>query len=955
MSRVREPALRAVGGRIVRQVRHDRLESSDDQLRELLDDVPIAALLIAADGRILYANPAVLDLLHTSADICTGRNLTDIWASRSSPGEVLDALTHGATLHLDDASLIAADGVVRAVTVDANATFVSGDFSHSKWFLRPRTLSPQDDGASDLPHAARGETLGASERRWRSLAEALPAMVAEATPQGKFFYFNSRLLEYTGLSQEELATDPASIAHPDDVERVAEFWRTALSSGESSQVEWRVRKWNGEYCWHIGSVSPIRGANGEIMSWVGALLDIDEVKRSEAALQVAMAELEEAHARLQATFAGSPNGLAIFDRDGRFVRVNQALAEMNGIPAEDHVGRTIEAILPGLWKDVEPTFRELLSGAAPYFQFELTAATPATQGEEHVWLETWFPITTRKGEITGVSAVVEDVTERRHAEQRLRESEQRFRELADAMPQIVWAARPDGEIDYYNRRWYEFLGTDGAEHPGYDWRAVLHPDDQRRCLDAWHASLETGEPYEIEYRFRDSRTGEYQWQLGRALPVRDSSGKIVRWYGTSTDIDDQKEAQRRLSVRERQQESIANLGLAAMSEMPVEELLKLAVQEVTAGLDVEYARVLELQPDGESMLLRAGAGWPPGVVGMAVYPIRDCIAGYALRTGQPAIMQDLRTETRFAPPPSLLDHGVVSGMTVIIRLRDGHYGTLGAHTTRRRAFTVDDLHFLQAMANLIANAIERERDEIALKETADRLRQAVSAKDEFLGLVSHELKTPITTIFGNAEVLQLRGEKLSQDVRESATEDIRNEAERLHRIVDNLLVLARMERGQRADAEPVLMRRLVQSIVNDHMRRFPHRTIRVQAEGPGQPIMGEPVYLEQIIRNLVSNAEKYSPREEPIDVRIIREGDELQVSVLDRGPGVADEEAERIFTPFYRSSETSAWAGGIGIGLAVCKRLVEAQDGRMWAHRRPDGGSDIGFALPVIAEDEDLV
>src|SRR5262249_52289128 len=124
--------------------------------------------------------------------------------------------------------------------------------------------------------------------------------------------------------------------------------------------------------------------------------------------------------------------------------------------------------------------------------------------------------------------------------------EQRFRFLAAAMPQVVWTARPDGYLDYYNRRWYEFTGSPEGRGGDESWEPFLHPDDARRCKDNWYAAVRDGEPYQAEHRFLDHRTGAYRWHLRRALPCRDGSGAIVQWVGTCTDIDDQKRAEEAL-------------------------------------------------------------------------------------------------------------------------------------------------------------------------------------------------------------------------------------------------------------------------------------------------------------------------------------------------------------------------------------------------------------------------
>ncbi len=144
-----------------------------------------------------------------------------------------------------------------------------------------------------------------------------------------------------------------------------------------------------------------------------------------------------------------------------------------------------------------------------------------------------------------------DVTGQVHTERRLQESEARFRTIADAMPQMVWSTLPDGSHDYYNHQWYAFTGVPEGSTDGDGWNGVFHPDDQPRAWQVWRASLATGAPYEIEYRLRH-RSGEYRWVLGRALPVRNDAGAIIRWMGTCTDVHEQKLAQRALLQSEAQ-------------------------------------------------------------------------------------------------------------------------------------------------------------------------------------------------------------------------------------------------------------------------------------------------------------------------------------------------------------------------------------------------------------------
>ncbi len=146
-----------------------------------------------------------------------------------------------------------------------------------------------------------------------------------------------------------------------------------------------------------------------------------------------------------------------------------------------------------------------------------------------------------------VSSILMERRTARSTGRRFDEQEQRFRTLADTMPQMVWSTQPDGFHDYYNARWYEFTGVPAGSTDGEGWAGMFHPDDQDRAWDVWRHSLDTGEPYEIEYRLRNA-AGEYRWTLGRALPIRDGNGRITRWFGTCTDIHDSRMLQEQREI-----------------------------------------------------------------------------------------------------------------------------------------------------------------------------------------------------------------------------------------------------------------------------------------------------------------------------------------------------------------------------------------------------------------------
>jgi K+-sensing histidine kinase KdpD len=244
--------------------------------------------------------------------------------------------------------------------------------------------------------------------------------------------------------------------------------------------------------------------------------------------------------------------------------------------------------------------------------------------------------------------------------------------------------------------------------------------------------------------------------------------------------------------------------------------------------------------------------------------------------------------------------------------------------------------------------LEDERDRLLVEE-----RQAGEFREAFVDVISHELRTPVTTILGMTEILARPGRTDDPSSRIALLEDVRAEAGRLHRLVEDLLVLSRVERGRLSvDPEPLEARRLIERIVAKESAELP--TLRVTASvEPHLPVVaGEETYVEQIIRNLLGNAAKYTPAGTHVVVDVRGEGDDVAIRVCDDGPGVPEASIEHLFELFYRDPHSARTVSGSGIGLFVCSTLVEAMGGRMWARRRPEGGSEFGFTLRHIDIDD---
>ncbi|HVM30052.1 MAG TPA: ATP-binding protein [Candidatus Limnocylindrales bacterium] len=230
------------------------------------------------------------------------------------------------------------------------------------------------------------------------------------------------------------------------------------------------------------------------------------------------------------------------------------------------------------------------------------------------------------------------------------------------------------------------------------------------------------------------------------------------------------------------------------------------------------------------------------------------------------------------------------------------------------------------------------------RATANQLR------DRFLGVLSHELRTPITSIYGGTQLLMSRGERLDPDSRREVLSSVASEAERLLRMTENLVVLARVERGaQFFEFRPVALRQLLSSLVARERQLWPGMTIELDVEAGLPLVAADEDYLGQVVRNLISNAGKYAGHLATVHLTATAAEDEVLVRVIDDGPGLTESDAHQIFDLYYRAAETSA-APGAGIGLFICRSLVEAMGGRIWAANADGAGAEFGFSLPQYVE-----
>ena len=331
-------------------------------------------------------------------------------------------------------------------------------------------------------------------------------------------------------------------------------------------------------------------------------IDITERNRTEAALL-------ESERRFHAIFDQTFQLIVLLTPDGIVLEVNQTALDFSRLQASDVVGRPLWEAGWLAWTESDAAAERLQdaikraaksselvryeidspdpSGKVQTFDFSLKPVKDAVgqvvlliaeahditelkTSEEHIRTlnaQLEIRVNERTAELRRSNEHLKsEIAERKRAELALRRSQERYRFLAEAIPQIVWTANPDGGMDYFNQRWFDYSGMTLEETQGWGWQAVVHPDDLQKYLDHWNQAVQTGETFEIEYRFQRAVDGQYRWHLGRALPMRDSSGQIVKWFGTCTDIDDQKRAEEALfNEKELAEVTLQSIGDAVIT------------------------------------------------------------------------------------------------------------------------------------------------------------------------------------------------------------------------------------------------------------------------------------------------------------------------------------------------------------------------------------------------------
>jgi signal transduction histidine kinase len=420
-------------------------------------------------------------------------------------------------------------------------------------------------------------------------------------------------------------------------------------------------------------------------------------------------------------------------------------------------------------------------------------------------------------------------------------------------------------------------------------------------------------------------------------PVFDEGHNVAMVVRHTKDISERKHVESVLRMRESQHAAVAKLGQEGLSGEELENLMKEAVRLVAKTLDVEYCRITQQGKDGNDVMI-AGVGWEEDKE-IRNQPAKDDshnILCYTLYAGEPAAVMDRETRDRFSGYSLLREHRLVSGMDVLIGCRDRPFGTLSVHTGQSRVFTEDDIHFMQSVANVLAESVNRRENEENLRRYAKELESSTELKVLFTDILTHDLLNPANVVRGFTEELLIQEE---DEDKTKLLEKVHRNNEKLIEMMESAAKFIKLEsisdiKFEEQDIVPIIERAV--------------RAVRDDMDKKGISLVFNPVcncivkaspLLEEVFINLLSNAIKYSPEKERIIISIQDLGDEYRIQVTDFGPGISNQDKPRIFERFKRADKGSV--KGSGLGLAIVKRIIDLHMGKAGVDDNPLGRGSI--------------
>ncbi len=871
------------------------LHQQETHVRRMLESMSLIGLILDPQGRIVFCNDYFLSLTGwTRADVMA-RN----WFDTFLPPDVRDGVRNEVFTDGLARGTMAAHFENEIVTRDGGRRVIRW----SNTVLRDVTGSV--DGVASI-----GEDVSARRQ------------VEEALKESEFFFRESqraaRIGSYhldltTGLWKSSEVLDAVfgidasyvrsisgwgDLIHPDDNAVMTQYLQgQVLGKGVRFDREYRiVRKSDGAVRWVRGLGELAYGADGAVTAMTGTIQDVTESKVADERLRTSEEKFRSLFNNAQVgMFRTRLDGSEVLDLNDHYLRILERTRE-------EQLGRPSEFLWANPQERAEMVRRLEADGRVTDLEFDLLDG----DGEVRRCI-TSLRLVPEEGILEGS---IQDITDRRTAEDALRASEQEFRSLAEAMPQIVWATRPDGWSVYFNSRWVEYTGLTLEESYGHGWNAPFHPDEQQLAWDAWQRATQFDEPYAVECRLRRA-DGEYRWFLIRGEPLRGDNGEILKWFGTCTDIHDIKTAEESLRLSERRLQDItASIG-DWVWEVDAHGVYTYGSAKGEALLgDVIGKTPFDFMPPAEAERVAAIFA---GIVATKA-PIRDLENWIVTRDGEDVCML-----TNGVP---ILDAG--GNLT-------GYRGVDKDITDRKRA----------------------EQEQVRLNAQLQQA-QKMESVGRLAGGVAHDFNNMLGVILGNVDLALGRVD--AADPLNADLEEIKGATLRSAELTRRLLAFARKQTvsPKVLDLNETVagMLRMLQRLIGEDI------DLRWTPADGLWPVKIDPSQVDQMLANLCVNARdaiagtgeltietghRTFTAADCVDRPEFVPGEYVKLAVSDDGAGMDAETLSHLWEPFFT---TKAMGKGTGLGLATVYGIVRQNGGFVDVHSELSHGTSFRIYLP---------
>ena len=749
---------------------------------------------------------------------------------------------------------------------------------------------------TELDGESRGDLKSqATEDPLRPVIDLIPALVWTARRDGSLAYCNQVWLDYTGLSAAgALDWGWTAAIHPDDLGGLAAYWRSILAVGQPGEVEARLRRFDGEYRWFLFRARPQIDDSGTVIRWYGTNTDIEDRKRVEEALR-------ERERDLRQLVDSVPGVIAVADSMGQHEYANKRALDYTGTTVEESRGLGfINTIHP---EDQEFVKEQWIRSNQLRQPMDLNHRWRRFDGEYR-----WFhvrvdPLLDDAGQVLRWYGLLTDIEDQRRAEEALRESELHLRLLVETIPALLWRATRDGELDYVNRRVLDYTGLALEDLHDSKWASLVHPEDVDYALERWRLNCAAGNSHEVTYRLRRS-DGEYRWFQVRGEPLRDTEGRIVNWYGLMLDIDDRKKAEKALENRETYLRGVL-------------ETIPALVSRFTPDGRIEYVNERVLDYVGE----------PVERIGLQVIHPED-------------------RDTQLNKWLKCMQTGERDECTYRLRRADGSYRWFFASLEPIRSQDGRIVHWYTVNIDIHDS---KEMEE-ALRSTRKRLSAAtqMATVAQLSAAIAHEINQPLAAVVanGHACLTWLSSDPPNLERARLTSNRIIRDGNAAAEVVARIKALFKK-------APPAAAPSDINEIINEVLRlmldEMRDSGIRLETDlDAGLPdIVADRVQIQQTLINLLHNGIEsmagITDRPKLLSLASRLDGNWVVVHVRDNGHGIPNPAS--IFDPFFTTKDS-----GMGMGLSICRSVIEGHGGRLWATPNETAGTTFSFRLPLNQE-----